>query len=302
MKTVSPALQTLLNSRVFWSCDLYILTLVGGGVYRWADGDCNVVDTDGAAYSCGGFTGPYFGRSGNRATITQKLGVQADSLTVDLLPGTSTIQGLAWGEAVAQGLFRGSRLEVRSAYAPLPLSAACWPVPLTGSLREFIGFSGGIDGSGSVLTLMVDDPRSRLQAKWPRNLYSPTCVEYVGSAGCGVDLTSSTVSGAVTGGSTMSILLTSLAGETGHYDLGSLTFTSGINQGLSRAVRSWLAGSPGVLTLMTPFPQAPAAGDAFTVIPGCDGSLAPQGCPKFGAGIEGRFRGCPFVPAPTTAN
>lgn len=302
MIPLSSALRALLATRQFYRCDLVVLTLAGGATHRYSAGDCDVKDVDGTLYSCGGMTGPFWISSNRLGSISQKLGTQADTLTIDLLPGASTIEGMEWGESLPRGLLRGAILEYRTGYAPVPVSAACWPIPLTGTAPEFLGFFAGGDGGGSVLTLTIADARSRLQSPWPRNLYSPACCEYVGAPGCGVDLDSFAVTASVEAGSTGSILVVSLAQDSGYFDLGSVAFTSGPNSGLSRSIRSYTKGSPGSLTLMTPFPVDPEPGDSLALLPGCDGSFAPQGCPKFGGAPTLRFRGEPFVPPPTTAN
>jgi len=301
MKPASDALEALLNSRSFWSCDLFAITLVDGSVWRYAAADCDVKDVDGSVYSCGGMTGPYFQLAGSKGTIQQKLGVQADTMTCDLLPGKGLIAGIGIDQAVLQGLFAGATVRMLSAYAPVNPTALCWPLPITGTLTEFIGFVAEIDGGESLYTFTVNDVRERLNSKWPRNFYSPCCVEFVGSPGCGISLAAFAVTGSVTGGDAGTIT-TSLTQATGTFDLGVVAFTSGVNAGHSRSVRSWVHGTPGTMTLTNPFPVAPASGDAFSVTPGCDGSTGPQGCPKFGTGVELRYRGFPFVPAPTTAN
>jgi hypothetical protein len=64
-------------------------------------------------------------------------------------------------------------------------------------------------------------------------------------------------------------------------------------------VKSWVAGSPGTIALLAPFPNAAAAGDAFTIYPGCDKTLDANGCAKFAN--TARFKGYPYVPDPQTA-
>ena len=301
MKLLSPAVKALLATRQFYACDLVVLTLVGGATLHYSAGDCDVVDVDGTRYSCGGMTGPFWISQGGLGSISQKLGTQADTLTIDLLPGSSTIQGVDWGEAAAQGLLRGAVLELRSGYAPAPVTAACWPVPLTGTAPEFFGFVGECDGT-SPLVMTVADARSRLQSPWPRNPYSPSCCEYVGAVGCGVDPAAFAVAATAQAGSTGSILRVTATQDSGYFDLGSVEITTGINAGLSRGIRAYIKGTPGIMTLMIPFPADPAPGDALILHPGCDGSFSPQGCPKFGGDPTLRFRGEPFVPPPTTAN
>lgn len=64
---------------------------------------------------------------------------------------------------------------------------------------------------------------------------------------------------------------TPLGGTTGYFDYGLITFTSGLNVGLSMEVKSYV---PGQITLQLPFPYAVAIGDAYTMHAGCDKSLA----------------------------
>jgi len=296
MKPASTALQALLASRQFWACDLYVITLVGGGVLRYAGGDCDVLDPGGNRYSCGGMTGPYFDRADSKSTCHWKLGTETDTLTFDLVPSQAQVLGLPLTQALRQGLFDGAVLQLLRAYAPAPPSATSWPVPVTGTLIKFTGFIAEADGGGTVVTITVNSALERLGTKWPRNLYQPGCVNVVGDAACGVNLASFAVNGAAAAGSTASTIATSLPKAAGYFDLGAITFTSGPNAGLKRGVAQWNLGQ---LMLMTPFPAAPVVGDGFVIMPGCDGTMDAGGCPKFNN--LANFRGFPFIPAPSTA-
>jgi uncharacterized phage protein (TIGR02218 family) len=76
-----------------------------------------------------------------------------------------------------------------------------------------------------------------------------------------------------------------------------LTWTSGANAKLSRAIRQY-TGVSGGMTLIAPMPFAVAAGDAFTAYPGCDKQMATCSS-KFSNLIN--FGGQPFIPSPETA-
>ena len=71
-----------------------------------------------------------------------------------------------------------------------------------------------------------------------------------------------TFSNAVVAGSTISSIQTTLAQANGYFDLGYLTFTSGVNSGVSRGIKSY---SSGVVNLIIPLPSLPSAGDTFTI-------------------------------------
>jgi len=301
-KSLSTALQALLASRQFWRCDLYVITLVGGGVLRYASGDCNVKDASGNVYFCGGMTGPYWdrdGKTGTKSTVHQKLGTDVDTMTIDLIPGASTLMGLPWLPAVREGLLRGAWFQRLTAYAPLVPAAGAWPVAVTGTVIRFTGEIAEIDGGDSAITLTINSPLQRLQNQWPRNTYSPTCLNILGDTACGVNVSTYQAGGTVTAGSTNAVILSNLGQASGWWSLGTIAFTSGINAGLTRSLRTFAAGTPSALVLMTPFPQAPSAGDRFTVSPGCDGSMDGYGCPRFNN--LAAFRGFLDIPAPTTA-
>jgi uncharacterized phage protein (TIGR02218 family) len=95
----------------------------------------------------------------------------------------------------------------------------------------------------------------------------------------------------------VSALNTSLTGADNYYNRAYILFTSGANTGLRRTVRSSL-NAGGVLNLLQALPVAPAAGDAFTLYPGCNKSAAT--CTTRFSNIV-NFKGFPFVPVPETA-
>lgn len=83
---------------------------------------------------------------------------------------------------------------------------------------------------------------------------------------------------------------------TGYFTQGVVTFTSGLNTGLSRFVIEYQAG--GLTKIIDALPYPPSPGDAFTILPGCDKSQ-PTCDHKFSNLIH--FGGQPFIPQPETA-
>lgn len=65
--------------------------------------------------------------------------------------------------------------------------------------------------------------------------------------------------------------VTPLGGEAGYFDFGVITMTSGAANGFSQDVLSYL---PGQWTLQLPFPYDVATGNTYTMVAGCDKSLA----------------------------
>jgi len=84
----------------------------------------------------------------------------------------------------------------------------------------------------------------------------------------------------------------------GYYDLGTVTFTSGLNTGVSRAVKLFTSGTPATLAFALPWPNAVAPGDRFSICPGCD-KQADTCTAKFSN--LAHFSAEPYVPAPETA-
>ena len=77
MNPTSAALAALLASRRFLVFDLYTLTLSDSTVLRFSGGDADVL-WNGQIYSCGGLTGPFWGKDATRSTLHQKLGTGVD--------------------------------------------------------------------------------------------------------------------------------------------------------------------------------------------------------------------------------
>jgi hypothetical protein len=79
------------------------------------------------------------------------------------------------------------------------------------------------------------------------------------------------------------------------FGLGTVTFTSGANSGVSRTVKEY---SPGRISFSLPLPYAPGIGDTFTAYAGCDKQM--RTCDGKFANLA-NFSGEPFVPAPEAA-
>lgn len=99
----------------------------------------------------------------------------------------------------------------------------------------------------------------------------------------------------VQGGSTVNKLISLSAKADGYYDNGQMVFTSGANNGLVKAIKSYFDQQ---FLFNSPLPFAPSAGDTFIAYPGCDKTQAT--CTnKFSNLVN--FEGFPYVPAPETA-
>jgi uncharacterized phage protein (TIGR02218 family) len=296
MKPASAELLSLLATRQFYAADLYTFQggALGANVLRYCGGDQDVT-ANGMLFPAGGQTGPYFDRKDNKAKCHWKIGVEVDTLVFDVLPGSSTVFGVPFLQAVHEGAFDGAELILDKAYMPTYGDTS------RGLIRYFVGRVAEVDAGRSVATFSVNSHLELLNLQLPRNLFQPGCVNSLGDASC--QATIPTTTGTVSAASANATVYASLAGgpfSTGAFDLGKITFTSGALNGLSQTVRQCAFGSPNTITTVGFFPGAPAIGDTFTIAYGCNKSYSDSnGCPKFSN--LGRFRGFPFVPQPATA-
>ena len=113
------------------------------------------------------------------------------------------------------------------------------------------------------------------------------------SATCGLTAATYTIASTVTSvTSRQSVTDSALAGEAADlYGAGFLTFTSGLNSGYRRQLKSSLAG---VRTFTLPFPFDIAPSDAYSLIRGCRKRLTEDCKTKFGNVVN--FQGEPHLP------
>ena len=295
MKPVSPELLTLLATRQFYCADLYTFSggNLGANILRYTSGDQDLV-VNGWTYLCGGQTGPYFDRKSNKAKIHSKIGLEVDTLTFDLLPGSATYQTITLLQAMRLGMFDGATLLFEKVFMPT------YGDTRVGVVRQFVGRVGALKFGRSVATITINSTLELLNIQLPRNLYSASCVNKLGDKGCGVNLTSYKTTGTVTGTPTRATMNATLAGgpfSTGQFNQGKVVFTSGVFNGWQVSVSTYV--NP-VITFVGTLGRPPAAGDTFIIYYGCDRtSDGVNGCAKFSN--FARFRGFPRIPAPSTA-
>jgi uncharacterized phage protein (TIGR02218 family) len=127
-------------------------------------------------------------------------------------------------------------------------------------------------------------------------VYAPGCDADLGDARCKMDLAAFTngivafTLTAVT--SNRHFADSALSPADGWFDGGLITFTSGLNQGLSREVKTYTA--PGVLELQEAMPWPVAVGDTGNATVGCLKRYIEDCSAKFDNALN--FRGYPTVP------
>ncbi len=122
-----------------------------------------------------------------------------------------------------------------------------------------------------------------------QNVNVVTVANNIASDGLSFDLSVNTTSfPAYTSGGTV----TPLGANSGYFDNGVITFTSGLNNGLAMEVQSYV---PGQITLELPMPYQCAIGDAYSMHAGCDYSF-PTCRDRFANAVN--FGGENVVPGP----
>lgn len=133
-----------------------------------------------------------------------------------------------------------------------------------------------------------------LSQKLAQNLgerYTAACRAQLGDVRCKINLAAHTVTGSVTSVlNTLQFADTARTEAAGIFTFGVLTFTSGPNAGLSIEIKEY---SPGKLTLALPLPSPIAVGHSYSLVKGCDKTLAT--CQNRYANAV-NFRGEPHVP------
>lgn len=100
------------------------------------------------------------------------------------------------------------------------------------------------------------------------SLIQPGCRWQFGDSKCGVDLTPLTVTGTIDSGNGQREFTDAARGETaGYFTRGRVTFTSGLNNGVSAEIKTHSIG--GVFELWPRLPFGILAGDTYSMTPGC---------------------------------
>lgn len=287
MKNASPALVALLNSsNTFIMADCYEVTLFNGTVYRWSTVDYPLT-VESHIYSY-----PPDAPVVTRGPVREVVGLEVDKLKVTLGVGDDgfTIGGYQLPQLARNGLFDGAQVIVYRAFMSTPGT-------VVGSIVRFSGIVSTVTPEPTAVVLNVKSDLQLLQRKMPRNLFQPGCSHVLFDAGCALVRASFVVSGTVGSAATVVSIPTSLTQATDYFSQGVMIFSTGANTGARRSVKSFVHAS-GVVVPTIALPYAPANGDAFTIIPGCDKRQTT--CETKFSNLA-HFRGFPYIPKPEAA-
>lgn len=309
MKTASIPLIALLATGSFCTWDLYTVTLPGGQIVRLCSAPFDVIDNIGNSYNSGalGSGFPKVDSQSGRAVKSVKAGLDPDNWTVYFIPQVTdvfngvltypdVIGSIPWLTACNNGVFDGASVIVKRAYFSIP---PLYPLSVAsrtcvGATFEFAGYLGTLDVRGTVSIFSFIGWSSLLSQTMPRNLYQPGCRHALFDARCSLNPAAFVKAGFALAGSTKAAMNSAVGAPSGSgtYALGSLTFTSGLNSGLTRLISFWDGAQ--AFKFLVPFPYAISIGDAFNAYPGCDKSLGAKGCGGFNNKINNGST--PYVP------
>lgn len=281
MKSASAALIALLDSNQFKMADLLTLTTLGGTAYRYTSADIDI-PYGGNTFSAQGVR---FKRGRTRTVI----GVEVDELDINFYASSGNLLGgVPFFQALHNGALDGAEVRLERAFM------ATWGDTSPGTLVMFSGRVSTYELGRTEARVKVKSDLELLNVKMPRNLYQPGCLHTLFDTGCGLTKAAFGAATTAASGSTRQVLNCGLAQAAGYFDQGTITFTSGANNGVTRNVKSY---TPGVVTLSYPLPSTPTIGDSFTAYPGCDKKQAT--CSGKFSNLA-NFRGFPYVPVPET--
>lgn len=160
----------------------------------------------------------------------------------------------------------------------------------TQQIKQRRGWLGEVTLQDSGFTVELRGLAQVLQSS-VGELYSAGCRADLGDTRCGVLLGPLTVSASIDSVTSGRLFASAaLTQADGYFDGGLVSFTTGLNAGLSMEVRGYTVGS---VTLQQPMPYAIQAADVFDILPGCDKSLAT--CRDTYDNVV-NFRGEPYLP------
>jgi hypothetical protein len=295
------AILNLLASGQYLQLDLYKFSFVTGSVLTVTDADFPV--TVGSTVYQGGLI---FNRG--KITQTNDLSVQSMDLTVspqfDYPAGVPTVSGVPFLAAVRSLFFDAATVTYYRCYLPIPSGYWAPDFVTYPPIPWFTGIVSDASAGRQSAKLSISNTLELLNVQMPRNLVQTGCLHVLFDAGCGLSKAAFTIAGAVVAGTNGVLSFnTNLTQVDNYFSLGTITFTSGALSGQARTVRASV-NSGGKVTVFMPYGSAPAVGDTFNIVPGCDKlqSTCSNNNPAIGPAYNNllRFRGYPNVPVPET--
>jgi uncharacterized phage protein (TIGR02218 family) len=272
-------LQTATEIRM---ADLYTITLKSGTSLRYTTWDTNLLVL-GNTFLTGP---PNFARS----AIEEKIGMDVATLEVTIKASLSDqVNGVPILQAIGQGLFDGAGFRIDRLFMDSNSNQI-------GTVVRFSGFIGPVEElTRTSAKITINAATAYLQMQLPAIILQPGCTNTLFDPRCGLLKASFANNLVVQAPCSLNKVVTTSAQPDTYFDNGQMVFTSGVNNGLVKAIRQFLGG---VFYFNSPLPFTPSAGDTFTAYPGCDKTQAT--CTSKFNNLA-NFEGFPYVPVPETA-
>jgi uncharacterized phage protein (TIGR02218 family) len=271
MRTVPAAITTARQSASSRLCKIWRIERTDGTVLRFTEHDRDLTV------------------AAETFLATASFDPSAIKVTADLSVGDLDVQG-AFDSAhiTAADLLAG-----RYSGASFWVAEVLWDNTTAGKDIQKFGWLGTIREVGGKFVAELLDPSSRLQMPILR-MHGAACDATLGDARCGVSLVSHTQTGTVTSAANQRVFdasdLSLPSGDDEYFVFGKVTWTSGLNDGLSMDVQSCDGTT---VSLFLPMPFAIAEDDTFTIVAGCNRSL---GACRYKFDNVLNHRGKPHVP------
>lgn len=273
----------LLNgSQDFVMVDLWIITLSGGTIIRWH----SKPDNSPLTFNNLGFAGGVYvaGPTIDRQRITTTVGLQV--ATMDMQIGATAadlINGVPILPFLRNNGFDGATVVLLKAYLPT------WQSPITGCLINFSGRVTSLNNvTRSMATVTVSAWTVLLGVNMGPDVYQAGCLNrHYDPNTC--TLTPTNVPGTVTSSGSEILVPTNLTNPDHYFDKGTVTFLTGPNAGIKRAIGTYVGG---VMSFAYPLPEPATSGDTFNAVRGC--LLSTIDC-NAQSNLP-HFRGQPYIP------
>jgi uncharacterized phage protein (TIGR02218 family) len=296
MKAASAATLAILAAGQYLKIEAYIIVLANGTTLYFTAGE--------VALTAGGHT--YLtGLTIVRTALSQKTGLEVQTMDMTIEPqadnpaGPITIGGAGFLSACRAGAFDGARITLSKGFFNMPAAGTQLDTS-PGLVPWFQGHVNEIQAGRFSVDITVNADLELLNVQMPRNILQSGCVHTLFDAGCTLVKATFTTTGAISGAITANRFNTGLTQANNYFDLGVITFTSGVLNGSTYSVATYLNAGGSIQTIV-PFTVAPSAGDTFSIVPGCDKAQAT--CTTKFANMTtsgGHYRGSNYVPQPET--
>jgi uncharacterized phage protein (TIGR02218 family) len=282
MKELTTGLIDLLAGYQFIVAELYTITLANGTVLRYTSGDGDIV-VAGETWTVEPFRL-------ERGDISISTGMSVDEVKLTIYTtADSTLNTLTLPNFTRIGGFDNARVSIDLAVMPSYRDVS------NGLINLFDGNVSDIEPSMNKVDLTISAMTIRLDTQIPTTVYQPSCTHTLYDGRCSVDRTPySEVNYTVAGASVEQIWFDSPTGDS-FFDLGKITFNTGLNAGLSRTVKSYAHYATAVAVVNHKFPYQPEIGDEFIIVAGCD-KLRTTCANRFHN--EANFLGWEYMPVP----